>query len=223
MSSKNSSEAAYDAKKKNNRLFSAVAINLAVIIVAIIVLIFAFSVTMLIVFIVALVLIDYYLYSSYRNGKRDVEVKHDDEFVSLITYLQIYITNGINVYQAFQMATSYLSSWMKEKVDYLLSQIDNDKTVTPFIDFATNFTLHHYDDILICLYQMVDQGNDGDFTQKFIYLFEKISEENRNANLERNKNSVAFISSLPLIGAAIYTICLTFGIINMIGDFVNVI
>ncbi|MCD8209220.1 MAG: hypothetical protein LUC31_00105 [Coprobacillus sp.] len=210
-------------KKKSSPLFTAVVLNILLLVLAAIILIYAFSWAMLVVVLVVIALIDYYLYSNNRAKKRLEVTRHDDEFVSLISYLQIYISNGVNVYQAFKMTEPYLSEWMKDKVDTLLNDIDQDKTVQPFINFATNFTLHHYEDILIVIYQMVDQGNNNEFAQKFMYMFEKINEENTRATLESNRNSLDMMGSLPLIGAAVYTVCLTFGIISMLGGVISVL
>ncbi len=184
---------------------------------------FYFSYTELIIFAAVIAIFNYWIYSSRVGKKQTIEETHSEEFVSLLTYLQIYIVNGINVYQSFQLTLPYLSSWMREKVERLLSDIDSDKTIEPFLTFASNFTDQHYEDILIVLYQMIDQGNESTYMSKFVYLFERLNDESRTMSFEKNKKVIDSASAFPMVGTAVFTICLTFGIISMLGDVISVL
>ncbi len=212
-----------ESTKKNSKWFLPVFGNVLIIGVGLIFTIFYFSYTELIIFVLILVIFDYWLFSSRAGKKHSQEEIHSEEFISLLTYIQIYIVNGINVYQSFQVSESYLSDWMRDKVDRLLSDIDQDKTVEPFLSFASNFTDQHYEDILIVLYQMIDQGNESTYMNKFLTLFTKLNEDSRNASFEKNQRIINSASSFPMIGTAVFTICLTFGIISMLGDMMSVL
>ncbi|MCD8203617.1 MAG: hypothetical protein LUB56_00610 [Coprobacillus sp.] len=212
-----------DTNKKKSKWALPVFGNILIIGVGTVFTVLYFSYTELIIFVLILAIFDYWLYSSRAGKKQSQEELHSEEFVSLLTYIQIYIVNGINVYQSFQLSEAYLSDWMRDKVDRLLSDIDQDKTVEPFLNFASNFTEQHYEDILIVLYQMVDQGNESTYMSKFLTLFTKLNEDSRNASFEKNQRIINSASSFPMIGTAVFTICLTFGIISMLGDMMSVL
>ena len=61
---------------------------------------------------------------------------------------------------------------MKEKIEIFLKEIDDDKTVQPFINFARKFSLLIIESIMISIYQMVDEGNSKERTKE---LLDKIS------------------------------------------------
>ncbi len=197
--------------------------NITVIAIGAIFVYLYFSYMLIVAFVFILVLMDYYFYSQRLNRKKIEDEKKEEEFIALITYFKIYLANGINVYQSLQLASSFLSEWMKEKVDELLDQIDNDKTINPYLNFASLFTLHHYEDIMTSIYQLVDQGGDPAYIDKFIYMFEKINEENTLYQQERTRQSLDMVGSIPVVGSALFTVCLTFGIMTVIGDVVDVL
>ncbi len=197
--------------------------NITVIAIGAIFVYLYFSYMLIVAFVFILVLMDYYFYSQRLNRKKIEDEKKEEEFIALITYFKIYLANGINVYQSLQLASSFLSEWMKEKVDELLDQIDNDKTINPYLNFASLFTLHHYEDIMTSIYQLVDQGGDPTYIDKFIYMFEKINEENTLYQQERTRQSLDMVGSIPVVGSALFTVCLTFGIMTVIGDVVDVL
>ncbi|MCD8204747.1 MAG: hypothetical protein LUC16_02865 [Coprobacillus sp.] len=220
---KKSDETGESETKSTKKYTLPVAGNIIIIAVGALFTYFYFSYTELVVFVAVIAIFNYWIYSSRIGKKQTLEEAHSEEFVSLLTYLQIYIVNGINVYQSFQLSLPYLSNWMREKVERLLSDIDSDKTIEPFLTFASNFTDQHYEDILIVLFQMIDQGNESTYMSKFVYLFERLNDESRSMSFEKNKKIIDSASVFPMVGTAVFTICLTFGIISMLGDVISVL
>jgi hypothetical protein len=142
--------------------------------------------------------------------------------IALFSYFQVFIGNHIPVYSAFTNLLSYSSAWMKEKIKLLLSEIDNDKSVQPFINFSKNFQNLIFESLLISLYQMVDEGENIQKNNEFVFLFNELSQSNMRRKQEKKKRSLDILSSFPLFGSGIITVTLTISIVSSIGGMINV-
>ncbi len=170
-----------------------------------------------------LLLINGFIVYRYSNKRKELLDGYEDEFVTIISYFQIFIQNNCNVYQAFQNTLPYCSEWMQEKIQSLLLNIDRDKTVKPFVDFAKNFKTAIAHNVMLSIYQMIDEGESGTHMLQFSILFEQLSQSLHKARLDRKEKSLGGLSSFPLIGAGLITLLITFGIITIMGDMINVI
>ncbi|MBO7614351.1 MAG: hypothetical protein J6T15_01420 [Bacilli bacterium] len=167
--------------------------------------------------------IDYLIISNYSTKVKLLDEERENEFVTIISYFEIFISNGNNVYQSFTKTISYCSDWMKDIMSNLLKDIDGDKTIQPFINFANNFKLKIVTNIMLSIYTMVDQGESFEQINQFQILFEQLQKSKRIENLEKKQRSLSILASLPLVGAAGMTITLTISVIQIIGELVNVI
>ena len=171
----------------------------------------------------SLVLVNGLIFYRYSNKKKEILDNHEDEFVTIISYFQFFINNNCNVYQSFQNALSYSSDWMQEKIQLLLLNIDRDKTVKPFVDFAKNFQTAIAHNVMLSIYQMIDEGETGAHVMQFSILFDQLSHSQHKTRLDRKDKSLGGLSTFPLIGAGLITLLITFGIITIMGDMINVL
>lgn len=172
---------------------------------------------------IATAVIDYILVSQYNDKKKAILKSRENELIAIISYFDVYIRNNNNVYQSFKLLIPYCSHWMKTKIEELLKEIDKDKTVQPFVDFANNFKNIATQGLMLSIYQMVDQGESPEQLTHFNVLFDEIS-RNRNQEMVEQKNkSLSSMSVFPLIGAGLITISLTISILTILGDLINVV
>ena len=180
---------------------------------------------MSIILIVGLLLIlgvNYGIYFSYSSRKGQLIKERSDEFVHIVSYFRIFIKNKNNVYQSFNKLLAYSSEWMKDKIEIMLKAIDADKSIKPFTDFADRFDLPIARNVMISIYQMVEQGEVSAQLNQFTILFEQMSQTLNEERKERKAKSFDIISFLPIVGAAIITLALTFSMLSLVGDMVNV-
>ncbi len=163
-----------------------------------------------------------YLYLSRYQSKIDkLNIQRRKELINLITFFEIYINNNVNVYQSLINISSFASPFIKEKLDQLLKEIDEDKSVTPFINFAKNFKSMVIEQLLISIYQLVDEGNSLTSINQFQAIFIKINEEEHANNLEIRYKRLDRANVTPLIGAAMITIIVSIGIVGAIGGIIS--
>ena len=112
---------------------------------------------------------------------------------------------------------------MKDKIENLLREIDDDKSVQPFINFANNFKQLSSHSLMLSIYQMVDQGEDSSQLKQFNVIFDELAKNRNREMMEEKEKSLANMSTFPLIGAGLITITLTISILSILGDLMNVI
>ena len=112
---------------------------------------------------------------------------------------------------------------MEEQINSLILEIDNDKTVTPFINFANKFTNKVTTNVMLSIYQMVDEGENNIHLIQFQSLFDELSKNHQKELIDSKDRSMSSLSSFPLIGAGAITVLLTFGIISLMGEMINVL
>ena len=198
-------------------------INIAILASAIILTIFLKQIMIAFVGLIALVISNYLIVNSYIEKKKAILDEREHEFIAIISYFQFFITNSYNVYQAFQSLIAYASPWMEEQIQSLIIEIDNDKSVKPFINFANKFKNNVASNVMMSIYQMVDEGENGLHMYQFSSLFQELSKSQQMDLIDAKERSMGSISSFPLIGAGAITVLLTFGIISVMGDMINVL
>ena len=165
-----------------------------------------------------------YMYiSRYRTMEKNKEKENVDELISLLSYFEIFISNGNNVYTSFKMLLPYCGQYLSDAVTSLLNQIDVDKTVGPYINFATKFNNRIVDSLMLSIYQMVDNGENVVELTEFDLLFNNIKNKNQEELIDSHKKSLDSLNTFPLVGAGAITIILSISIISIIGDYINVI
>ena len=112
---------------------------------------------------------------------------------------------------------------MKEKIETLLSEIDEDKTVQPFVNFARNFQQLSSHSLMLSIYQMIDQGENSEQLLQFNVIFDELSKNRNKEMVNQQDRALSNMSTFPLIGAGMITITLTISILTILGDLINVI
>ena len=165
----------------------------------------------------------YFYLSRYSSLEKANEKEHVDQLISLLSYFEIFISNGNNVYTSFKMLLPYCDQFLQDAISSMLSQIDVDKTIGPYINFASKFNDRIIESLMLSIYQMVDNGENSIELTEFDLLFNNIKEKHFDQMIDSRKKALDFFNSFPLIGAGAITIILSISIVSIIGDYVNVI
>ena len=176
-----------------------------------------------IIILVLLLVSDYFLLTRFKDKKRTMLKARENELIAIISYFEVYIHNKNNVYQSFKLLIPYCSDWMKDKIEDLLREIDEDKTVQPFVNFAHNFQQLASHTLLLSIYQMVDQGENSNQLKQFNVIFDELSKNRNREMIEQKEKALSNMSTFPLVGAGLITITLTISILSILGDLMNVI
>lgn len=165
----------------------------------------------------------YFFLSRYSSMEKRNAKEHVDQLISLLSYFEIFISNGNNVYTSFRLLLPYCDEFLHEAISSMLSQIDVDKTIGPYINFASKFNNRIIESLMLSIYQMVDNGENAIELTEFDLLFNNIKEKHYEEMIDSRKKALDMFNSFPLIGAGAITLVLSISIISIIGDYINVI
>ena len=198
-------------------------INIVLLLGAILLYVFLDNLIFAIMLFIGLCLLDFFLLTRYNDKKQTILKNRENELVAIISYFEVYIQNNNNVYQSFAQLIPYCSEWMKEKIETMLSEIDKDKTVQPFINFAHNFQQLSSHSLMLSIYQMIDQGENSEQLLQFNVIFDELSKNRNKEMVNQQDRALSNMSTFPLIGAGLITVTLTISILTILGDLIYVV
>ena len=155
--------------------------------------------------------------------EKRIEKARVDELIGLLAYFEMFISNGNNIYTSFRMLIPYSSIFMEEAINDLLNQIDVDKSVGPYIEFASKFSNRIIESLMLSIFQMVDNGENGEQFQEFNFLFSGVSKDHQLSKIDSKMKGLSTLDSIPLFGAGAITIILAMSILSIVGDFIDVL
>lgn len=168
-----------------------------------------------------LAVVNYLFITSPKKKIQDEKDALSQEFIRIFSYFAIYIKNGHPVYNAIEEVIQYATPAMAEKLTNLLSEIDKDKSVKPYISFGEELGTLECKQVLVSIYRMSIEGGDSSYINQFNFLFSSLLQTERKQEVKRLEKKLATSSYFPLIGSALTMIMITVGIINIMGGIVN--
>lgn len=170
-----------------------------------------------------LVSISYYVFSKPQRIIDTRKKKIEEEFVHVFAYFSIFVKNKRPVYNALEDCLRYSSDDFSKKLQKLLEDIDNDKSVTPFITFGENFTNLEIKQILVSIYKMSIEGGGEEYLKQFDIMFNALSNNKRQSVLEKERNKFGNFNFLPLFDSALSMGIIAVAVLALMEDYTNVI
>ncbi len=162
-------------------------------------------------------------FSRYSKMEKSLAEEAKQEFVSLFTFFKIYLHNGYSVYTALKEIQAFSNKELSMYLSELIREMDQDKTINPFIRFGRKFDDLIIEEMMISIYQMIDDGSNPTHLSQFDQIFSKISDLAYEKEINKKRNALSSMSTFPLVGSGILIIMVTFGIITVMEEMVNVL
>ena len=167
------------------------------------------------------ILFTYFYATRYSKMLRKIALNDEEEFVRLFTYFQVYLNDGYNIYNALQALIPYASESVGGHLEKLVNDIDSDKTLTPYVEFGNHFNDIQIQQVMISVYQMVDQGTSEIYLRQFQHLFGRLSDQKHALSKTRRVERVSSLSALPLIGSGVAMLMLLTALVEIMGGVMN--
>ena len=143
------------------------------------------------------------------------------DFIETFSYFRIYISNNMNVYQAFKQISNYTTPYIKNLIEKLINEIDEDKSLKPYINFAGNFKNEKVEEVMIAIYEMVNEGNNETYLNQFVSIFTTFKERVEKKNAYKREARFNTINQLSIVGSGILMVAIMLGIVNLLGAFLS--
>ena len=165
----------------------------------------------------------YLYFSRYARTILKRQQQRMDEFVSLFTFFGIYVEDGFTVFRALGALQEFASDDLQGKIGQLLEDIEQDKSVEPYAQFASFFPDVAVKQVMVSVYQMVEEGQGGLYVAQFNRLFQKLSDQKHVLEKEKRLERLQTLSFLPLAGSAISMITLSLTLLQVMEETMNVL
>ena len=165
----------------------------------------------------------FYYFTRYGSLRRAKLEALNQEFVQIFTFFGIFITDGFTVYNALERVKEYCSEDFEPKLSGLLRRIDEDKSVEPYVEFAAAFEDISVKEVMLSVYQMVDEGAGGVYIRQFQKLFGRLSDTRHAMASSKRLSRLDTLAFLPLAGSGIAMLALTMSIMEIMGGLMDVL
>ena len=159
--------------------------------------------------------------TQYSKQISNKNTENLQEFAVLFGYFRIYIHNGFSVYSALKEPLNFANESLKKDLEELISEIDSDKSVQPFVKFGKKFNEIIVEEMMISIYQMIDDGENSNYLSQFELIFDKFSDLLYEKYLRAKNSKLGTLSNAPLLGASFLVVILTIGVISILGEVIN--
>jgi hypothetical protein len=139
-----------------------------------------------------------------------------EAFIESFTIIKVFLGNNFNVYCALEEAIKYVKPRIREDLLRLLEDIDNDKSIDPYIRFARKFDPLVIEQLMIGLYQYDTEGGGINQLESFDYMFDQFRLHKSIESRRRYEERLDGMNLYPLLGAGIITMNLLFGVVIII-------
>lgn len=157
----------------------------------------------------------------YDKKLSSLKRENETKFVVVLNYIQTYLHNGFNVYKAIEETIQFTTTWMQNKLGILIADIDNDKTIAPFITFSHSFDSKIIEQVMISLFLMVENGSNDEFILRFTPIFNQLEKDSKHKLVKQIESKFDSLNLLPVIGSAIITLLIITGVVGLIGGVLN--
>ena len=195
--------------------------DLVLIIVAVLAFVFFKKVLYLASFLATAFIFDLVFLTRYSKMINSKNSENLQEFAVLFGYFRIYLHNGLSVYSSLKEIVNFANPSLKKELENLINEIDSDKTVQPFVNFGKKFNEIIVEEMMISIYQMIDDGENSDYLAQFNLIFDKFSDLLYEKYLRTKNSKLGTLANAPLIGASFLIVILTIGIISILGEVIN--
>lgn len=165
-----------------------------------------------------LVVFNFYYLTRYQRIINKSNNNLINDFINTFSYFRIYISNNMNVYNAFKEVSKYSSPFVKTKLLVLLDEIDDDKSLKPYLNFANNFNCKKVEEVMIAIYEMVNEGNSENYLNQFISVFTSFKTRVEKNNQDKRLNKFNLINAMSMAGMMLIMILIMLSIVNMVGE-----
>lgn len=154
---------------------------------------------------------------SYSSKVQKIKNIKQLEFINFISYITVFLENKFNVYQSLNICLPYINKYLRDDIELFIKEIDNDKSIIPYMNLAQKIETSQINQIMMLLYQIDKNGYDSKYLSKFPYLLDKANEINMKEKIMKKRNELGIFSLIPLLSLLIIIFYMVFSIIGMVG------
>lgn len=151
-----------------------------------------------------------------KRNKKIMESK-EYEFANMLSYLLVFLENNFNVYQSIKMSMSFTQNILAEDLGKLIEDIDLDKSIQPYQNFANKFNSTIIYQIVMMIYQLDVNGYDPKYLYNFPSLINSLKQSKIENMISSRKMNMSFLTITPIISLLFVVFSFIFFILYSLG------
>lgn len=163
------------------------------------------------------ILLEIYKKNNERVSKEKIIKEKEFEFANLLSYLLVFLDNNFNVYQSLQLSLNYCKDCLVEDVEILISEIDLDKSIIPYQNFAKKFKSNIIYQVIMMIYQLDVNGYDSKYLNNFPALINSLKQARIESIIHSKKMNMSFMTIFPIVSLLMVVFILIFYILTLVG------
>jgi hypothetical protein len=140
----------------------------------------------------------------------------DQHFITFITYVNIYINSGFNLFQSLKEVEKITTGNLQKILTKLIEDINKDKSFGPFQVFSANFNNQIIYQLVTLLYQQNKAGKTSNSIEQILPLLDRLK---MIVIEDRVKKEAQYLNNFllaPLVGAALISLYFSTGILTVL-------
>lgn len=161
-----------------------------------------------------IIVFGWWLYDDHQKDHRlRMKQKH---MIDAYRLLKVMLMQSISPYQALQTVLPFVDSQLAENIHDLLMGIDQDKSIHPYIQFASGFKSLMIEQLLFAMYQLENQGGHGQQLQQFQYLFDQAEQQYYQSQLNQFHEGMQNANGYVMVATGMIAFSLLIGVMQLI-------
>jgi hypothetical protein len=140
----------------------------------------------------------------------------DQYFITFITYVNIYINSGYNLFQSLKEVEKIMNGSLQKNLSKLIEDMSKDKSFGPFQVFSANFNNQIIYQLITLLYQQNKAGRTSNSIEQILPLLDRLKMIVIEDRVKKEGQYLNNFLLAPLIGAALISLYFSTGILTVL-------
>ena len=153
----------------------------------------------------------------YQDHQQDNYLRaRQKHMIDAYRLIKVMLMQSISPYQALQTVLPFVDAKLAENIHDLLMAIDQDKSIHPYLHFASGFHSLMIEQLFFALYQLENQGGHSQQLQQFQYLFDQAEHQYYQSQLNQFHEGMQNANGYVMVATGMIAFSLLIGVMQLI-------
>ena len=153
----------------------------------------------------------------YHDHQQDQRLRtRQKNMIEAYRLIKVMLMQSVSPYQALQTVLPFVDAELAEHLHDLLMAIDQDKSIHPYLHFASHFRSLMIEQLFFALYQLENQGGHSQQLQQFQYLFDQAEHQYYQSQLNQFHEGMQNANGYVMVATGMIAFSLLIGVMQLI-------
>jgi hypothetical protein len=163
-----------------------------------------------------LVILEIGLWVYFDNQKDYLLRTKQKDMMDAYRLIKVMVMQAFSPYQALQTILPFVGSELGESIHDLIMAIDQDKSIHPYLEFASGYQSLMIEQLFFALYQLENQGGHSQQLQQFQYLFDQVEHQYYQGQLNQFHEGMQNANGYVMVATGMIAFSLLIGVMQLI-------